>query len=48
MHLKVYRRSQNWHPKGRYYAMHLDTPDGELCEPACNFDPSLGVIGAQF
>jgi len=30
MHLKVYRRSQKWHPKGRYYSMHLDTPEGEL------------------
>jgi voltage-gated potassium channel Kch len=30
MPLKVYRRAQNWHSKGRYYSMHLNTPDGEL------------------
>jgi len=30
MQLKIYRRSQDWHQRGRYYAMHLDTPDGEL------------------
>lgn len=30
MHLKVYRKAQRWHTKGRYYAMHMDTPDGDL------------------
>lgn len=30
MPLKVYRRAQNWHSRGRYYSMYLNTPDGEL------------------
>lgn len=30
MHIKVYRHSLSWHPRGRHYAMHIEAPDGEL------------------
>ncbi len=45
MPLKIYRRSQNWHQKGRYYAMHLDTPDGQLLVERTN-DPEHAAARA--